>query len=141
MNRTTEMGLDHLTMVPSHQQKDIAQGVGRERTLLERNDPGEREVLGEHEGLGQLEARVSGHVFKAMFEPSQELLDVIGVQACGQAASHTAERHVCDAQEPQRFERPIRALVQVRAASQRTRRNRDEVGGEIRRGVRDRSLV
>jgi hypothetical protein len=32
--------------------QDIAQGIGRERRLLEWNDPGKREVLCEHERIG-----------------------------------------------------------------------------------------
>src|SRR5215211_1678704 len=111
--------------------QDVAQGFGRERRLLERDNPREREVLGEHEGLGQLGAGVSGLFFKALVELPQELLNVIGDQASGQTSSHAAERHVCDAQQPQHFEGPIRAFEQVRAASQRTRRDRDDVGCEV----------
>src|SRR5829696_3858783 len=54
--------------------QDVAQRFGRERRLLERDDPREREVLGEHEGLGQLRAGVPGLFFEALLEPSQELL-------------------------------------------------------------------
>src|SRR5215213_7098638 len=72
---------------------------------------------------------------------SHKRLDVIGDQARGQAASYAAERHVRDGQQPQRFEGPLRALKMVRAASERTRRDRDEVGGEVRGDVRDRRLV
>ena len=92
-------------------------------------------------GLGScmLECLVSSS--KPWSNLPQELLDVVGDQARGQAAGYAAERHVRDAQQPQHFEGPIRALEQVRAASERTRRDRDEVGGEVRRDVRDRRLV
>src|SRR5215208_2802204 len=121
--------------------QDVTQGFGRKRRLLEWENPREREVLGEHEGLGQLRAGMFGLFFKALLEPSQELLDVIRDQARGQAARHAAERHVSDAQQPQHFEGPIRAFEQVRAASERTRWDRDDVGCQVRCGVRDRSLV
>src|SRR5215218_3484437 len=86
-------------------------------------------------------AGVAGLFFEALVKLSHKRLDVIGDQARGQAASYAAERHVSDGQQPQRFEGPHRALEQVRPASERTRRNRDEVGGDVRCDVRDRRLV
>jgi hypothetical protein len=121
--------------------QDVTQGFGRKRRLLEWENPREREVLREHEGLGQLRAGMFDLFFEALLEAPQEILDAIGDQARGQTASHAAERNVCYAQQSQHFEGPIRAFEQVRAASERTRRDRDYVGCEVRGGVRDRSLV
>src|SRR5215218_107849 len=88
-----------------------------------------------------MHAGVAGLFFEALLKLSHKRLDVIGNQARGQAASYAAERHVRDGQQPQHFERPLRVLKPVRATSERTRWYRDEVGGEVRRDVRDRRLV
>src|SRR5215204_6714644 len=88
-----------------------------------------------------MHAGVAGLFFEALLKLSHKRLDVIGDQARGQAASYAAERHVRDGQQPQRFEGSLRALEQVRAASERTRRYREDVGCEVRRDVRDRRLV
>src|SRR5829696_8871480 len=88
-----------------------------------------------------MHAGVAGLFFEALLKLSHERLDVIGDQARGQAASYSAERHVRDRQQPQRCQGPLGALKLVRATSQRTRWNRDEVGGEVRRDVSNRRLV
>src|SRR5918993_3600211 len=88
-----------------------------------------------------MHAGVAGLFFEALLKLSHKRLDVIGDQARGQAASYAAERHVRDRQQPQRCQRTLGALKLVRAASERTRRDRDEVGGEVRRDVSNRRLV
>src|SRR5215212_4401799 len=121
--------------------QDVAQGIGRERRLLERDDPGEREVLGEHEWPWQLRAGVASLLCEAQVEPPHKLLDVLGYQARGQAAGHATERDVREAQQPQRFEGPVRSPEQVGATAERSSRHRDEVSGEVGLAVRDRRLV
>src|SRR5215212_3418501 len=121
--------------------QDVTQGIGGERRLLGRYDPGEREVLGEHEGPWQLRAGVAGLLCEAPVEPSHKVLDVLGYQARGQAAGHATERDVREAQQPQRFEGPVRPPEQVGATAERSSRHRDEVSGEVGLAVRDRRLV
>src|SRR5829696_8825185 len=111
--------------------EDVPERIGGERGPLERDDPGERQVLGELEGFGQLGARVPGLFLKALVEPAEEILDVLGDQQRSQAAGYAAERNVRDAQQPYCLQRAFRALEEVGAAPERAGRYRDEVGGEI----------
>jgi hypothetical protein len=89
--------------------QDVAQGIGRERGLLERDDPREGQVLGENEGRRQSRAGVTRLFFEPLVEPPLELFRIVGDQARGQASGKAAERHVRDAQQIQRFEGAVRA--------------------------------
>ena len=103
--------------------------------------PREGQVLGENEGRRQSRAGVTRLFFEPLVEPRLELFRIVGDQARGQAAGNAAERHVRDAHQPQCFERAVRAPKQVGSPSERACGDRDEVGGEVGRGVRDRRLV